>query len=304
VKRVLVTGASGFLGDACVQALLARGYAVHGTGRGDPPDKTGMTWHRTDLLAEAGRERLMQDVRPTHIVHLAWEARPGIYRDSPDNPAWAAASLDLLARAVAAGTERILGIGTCFEYGPYRGPCVEATTPCRPATPYGQAKLAAAEGFAAAARAGAGAAWGRVFFPFGPGEPAAKLIPALIRSLIAGEEFPCSHGEQLRDFIYVEDLAEAMVAVLESAVTGCVNLASGEPRRLHDIVEFFARRLGGADRVRYGARPVSGADAEPMITADIGRLQNETGWTPSIGWQAGAERSLAWWRRRFEEAAA
>jgi UDP-glucuronate decarboxylase len=291
VKRVLVTGASGFLGRACVRSLLARGFEVHGTGRGGPPPIAGLTWHQADLLGEAGRERVIAAVRPSHLVHLAWEARPGLYRDSADNPAWAAASLDLRARAAAVGTGRILGIGTCFEYGPFSGPCVEAATPCRPATPYGRSKLAAAEGFAAA-----GAAWGRVFFPFGPGEPAAKLIPALIRSLIAGEEFPCSQGEQLRDFIYVEDLADAVVAVLQSGLTGIVNLGSGEGRRLKDIMAYFACRIGGADRIRYGAREVSGADAEPLIVADIGRLQRETGWAPSIGWDEGAERSLAWWR--------
>jgi UDP-glucuronate decarboxylase len=291
VKRVLVTGASGFLGRACVRSLLARGFEVHGTGRAGPPPIAGLTWHQADLLGEAGRDRVMAAVRPSHLVHLAWEARPGLYRDSADNPAWAAASLDLLARAVAAGTERILGIGTCFEYGPFSGPCVEAVTPCRPATLYGRSKLEAAEGFAAA-----GAAWGRVFFPFGPGEPAAKLIPALIRCLTAGDEFPCSPGGQVRDFIYVEDLADAMAVVLQSGLTGMVNLGSGEGRRLRDIIAFFARRLGGADRIRYGAREASGMDAEPMIVADIGRLQRETGWAPLIGWEEGAECSLTWWR--------
>jgi len=299
LKRVLVTGASGFLGRACVAKLLARGVEVHGTGRGAaPPGLPGLHWRSADLLDASGRERLLAKVRPTQLVHLAWETRPGLYRDSPDNPAWAAASLDLLARAQAAGTERVLGIGTCFEYGPSPGPCVEATTPCNPVTPYGQAKLATATGFAAA-----GAAWGRVFFPFGPGEAEAKLIPALIRSLTAGETFLCSHGEQLRDFIYIEDLAEAILAVVESNLAGCVNLASGEARSLRSVIAFFARRLGGEDRIRFGARTVSGADADPMITADIGRLRTETGWVPSIGWEAGAERSLAWWRRRLDGAA-
>ncbi|MEI9983439.1 MAG: NAD(P)-dependent oxidoreductase [Aliidongia sp.] len=298
VKRVLVTGASGFLGDAGVRALIARGFEVHGTGRGAAPDLPGLVWHPADLLTEAGRAQLVAAARPSHLLHLAWEARPGLYRDSPDNPAWAAASLDLLDRALASGTERVLGIGTCFEYGPYDGLCVEGVTPCGPATLYGQAKLAAAEGFAAAARSGAGVAWGRVFFPFGPGEPAGRLIPALIRSLAEGEDFACSHGGQLRDFIYVEDLADAMIAVLDGTLTGTVNLGSGEPQRLRDIIGSFARRLGREDLVRYGARGVSGADAEPIIAADIARLRDEAGWTPPVGWAEGVERSLAWWRSR------
>jgi UDP-glucuronate decarboxylase len=242
---------------------------------------------------------VIEAARPSHLLHLAWEARPGLYRDSPDNPAWAAASLDLLARAQAAGAERVFGIGTCFEYGPYDGPCIEGLTPCRPATLYGQAKLEAAEGFV-----GAGAAWGRVFFPFGPGEPGGKLIPALIRSLSAGESFACSQGGQLRDFIYVEDLAASMVVVLESSLTGIVNLGSGEARPLRDIIDAVARRLGRPELIRYGARAADGADAEPIIVADITRLRDEAGWAPTIGFEAGVDRTIAWWRRRFEGSAA
>lgn len=295
MRRVLVTGASGFLGRAGTAALLKRGIEVHGTGRGRPPDLPGLVWHQADLLTVAGRAAVIEAARPSHLLHLAWEARPGIYRDSPDNPAWTAASLELLDRALAAGAERVLGIGTCFEYGPYDGPCVEAVSPCRPATLYGQAKLAAAEGFV-----GAGAAWGRVFFPFGPGEPGGKLIPALIRSLSAGESFACSQGGQLRDFIYTEDLADAMLAVLDSALTGIVNLGSGEARPLRDIIDAVARRLGRPELIRYGARAAAGADAEPIIAADITRLRGEAGWTPSFGFEAGLERTIAWWRRQRE----
>jgi nucleoside-diphosphate-sugar epimerase len=299
MRRVLVTGASGFLGRACVAALLQRGVAVHGTGRGVAPDLPGLVWHPADLLTAAGRAAVIAAARPSHLLHLAWEARPGIYRDSPDNPAWTAASLDLLDRARAAGAERMLGIGTCFEYGPCDGPCVEGVTPCRPATLYGQAKLAAAEGFLAA-----GAAWGRVFFPFGPGEPDGKLIPALIRSLSAGESFACSEGMQLRDFIYSEDLAGSMVAVLESSLTGPVNLGSGEARPLRDIIDAVARRLGRPELVRYGARAATGIDAEPIIAADITRLRDEAGWTPVFGFDAGVERTIAWWRQRLQGGAA
>lgn len=305
LKRVLVTGAAGFIGRACVASLAARGFEVHGTGRVvAPPGFAGVRWHSTDLLDATGRTALLAAARPSHLLHLAWEARPGIYRDSPDNAAWAAASLDLLGRALETGVERVLGIGTCFEYGPSDAPCVETLTPCRPRTLYGHAKLQAAEGFAAAAKAGAGVAWGRVFFPFGPGEPVSKLIPTLIRSLLAGQDFPCSHGEQLRDFIYVEDLAAAIAAVLDSDLTGWVNLGSGDSRSLRSVIDFFACRLGAEQCVQYGVREVSGADADTMIVADIGRLHAGTGWHPALGFEAGAERSLAWWRHRLEGAAA
>ena len=90
--------------------------------------------------------------------------------------------------------------------------------------------------------------------------------------------------------------------MLESELTGVVNLASGEPRSLRSVVTHFARLLGAEDRIRYGAREASGLDAEPMIIADVSRLRRETSWVPSIGWEEGAGRTVAWWQGRSEDA--
>ncbi|MCP3391513.1 NAD-dependent epimerase/dehydratase [Bradyrhizobium sp. CCGB12] len=294
MKRVLVTGASGFLGRALVPALAGRGFEVHGVARSARPAIADVTWHAADLLTEAGRVQALSALRPTHLVHLAWEARPGRYREDPVNRLWAQASIELLARARACGTSRILGIGSCLEYGPQTGLCDERTSQCRPTTLYGQAKLSAAEAYIAA-----GAAWGRVFFPFGPHEPEARLIPSLIRHLRAGQSFDCSHGGQLRDFVYVEDLAQMIVAVLDSDLTGAVNLGSGEPRSLRSVIEHVADRLEARHLIRFGAIAATGVDAEPIIAADVRRLRSVTVDVPVIGFEQGAARDLAWWIDRM-----
>lgn len=294
MKRVLVSGASGFLGRALLPALVGRGFEVHGIARSAQAAVAGVSWHAADLLTEAGRRLALSAARPTHLVHLAWEARPGRYREDPVNRLWAEASIDLLARARAGGTRRILGIGSCFEYGPQSGPCEERTSLCRPTTLYGQAKLATAEAYIAA-----GASWGRVFVPFGPHEPEARLIPSLIRSLRAGREFACSHGGQLRDFVYVDDLAQMIAAVLDSELCGVVNLASGEVRSLRSVVEHVAGLLEARDLVRFGAVAATGVDAEPIIAADVRRLREVTAGLPVVGFEDGAARGLAWWIDRL-----
>ena len=289
MKRVLVTGASGFIGRALVPVLLDRGFEVHGAARTPQPITAGVRWHRADLLTEAGRAHALSVSRPTHLVHLAWEARPGRYREDPVNRIWAAASIDLLARARADGVGRILGIGSCLEYGPQDGPCEEFAE-CRPTTLYGQTKLAAAEAYIAA-----GAAWGRVFVPFGPHEPEERLIPSLIRSLLAVQSIDCSHGEQLRDFVYVDDLAQMIAAVLASELTGVVNLASGETRSLRGVITHIADRMKAAHLVRFGAIAATGVDAEPILAASIRKLRSVTAGVLSIGFEEGTARSLAWW---------
>lgn len=109
--RVLVTGATGFVGRHAVPALLARGFEVHGVGRGVGPNQ-----HAADLLAAEDRRALIARVRPSHLLHLAWDAEPGRYWTSEANLDWVAASLDLARLFAAAGGRRFVGIGTCAEY--------------------------------------------------------------------------------------------------------------------------------------------------------------------------------------------
>ncbi|MBR0995344.1 NAD-dependent epimerase/dehydratase family protein [Bradyrhizobium japonicum] len=294
MRRVLVTGASGFIGRALLPVLVGRGFEVHGVARKARPAVAGVTWHAADLLTEAGRRHALSASRPTHLVHLAWEVRPGHYREHPINRLWADASIDLLSRARACGVSRMLGIGSCLEYGPQSAPCEERTSQCRPTTLYGRAKLATAEAYIAA-----GATWGRVFVPFGPHEPEARLIPSLIRSLRAGEHFACSHGGQLRDFVYVADLAQMIAAVLDSGLTGAVNLASGEVRSLRSVIEHVAGLLDATHLVRFDALAATGLDAEPILAADVRRLRGVSASVPVVGFEERAARTLAWWIDRL-----
>ncbi len=293
MKRALVTGAAGFLGRACVRALNMRGYQVSGVGRRPAPDGfKGTDWLCADLLNTEDRKRLLADARPTHLVHLAWDVASASYLQSRENERWSAASVDLLDRALDFGVQRIVGAGTCLEYGPADRLCHEVESTCQPTTAYGGAKLEVAEAFVRAGNAGARVAWGRIFKPYGPGEPAAKLLPSLLRTLDDGREFACSHGNQIRDFIYLEDLALAMAKLLDSAFTGLINLASGEPRSLRSVISHFAELVGRKDLVRFGAVAASGVDNDPRIVADATRLKSVVGTDGMLGWDEGSRRTV------------
>jgi nucleoside-diphosphate-sugar epimerase len=290
VSRVLVTGGSGFIGRQTLAPLRERGYEVHAPSRSE-----------ADLLAPDTAARLVQDVRPTHLLHLAWDARPGRYWTSTDNVAWVEASLRLLRAFTEAGAERAVMAGTCAEYEwTDEVHCVEGDTPLVPATLYGTAKHALrllAQRYAE--QAGVSFAWGRVFFVFGPHEHPARLASSVAASLVRGEPAETSAGTQVRDFLYSEDLGAAFAALLDSPVAGAVNLASGEPRPIRALVEALGAASGRPDLLRIGARPTP--VGEPAaITADVVRLSDEVRWSPAGTFEQRAADTVAWWAEQLE----
>lgn len=294
-RRVLVTGASGFLGRHALGPLKKAGFEVHGVARGESPSRPGAcAWHRADLLdGEVARE-LCDQVKPTHLLHLAWYAVPGLYWMSPENARWLEASRGLLRSFVRAGGSRAVIAGTCAEYDwtAERVLCRESESPL-PMTPYGKAKAELLEGLPG--DLGVSWAWGRVFFPFGPHEPEARFIPSTIGALLRGEPALLTHGAQIRDFLFVEELGEAFAALLESPVEGVVNIASGEGRSLREVAESVQALLGG--ELRFGARTAPAGEPSRLV-ADVSRLQEKVGWRQSLRFTECLERTVSWWKQQ------
>ena len=287
MTRVLVTGATGYIGRHAVAALRRRGHEV-----------VAVASAQADLLAPDGPERAVAAAGADTLLHLAWYAEHGRFWTAPENLDWVGASLRLVRAFAAAGGRRAVMAGSCAEYGwdCLDGPCVEGVTPLAPATLYGAAKHATHVAAASyAAQEGLGLAWGRVFFSFGPGEAPGRLVAAVARGLLAGEEVPVSEGSQVRDFIAVEELGDAFAALVESDVEGAVNVASGRGVPVRDVVAMVARETGREDLVRPGALPTR-PDDPPLLVADAGRLEREAGWRAREPLEDGIARAVRWWR--------
>src|SRR2546425_6243790 len=310
MNRLLVTGATGFIGMCCLPLLLARGFEVHAVSsrarvhavspRAKDERGDDVIWHQAALLQPTQTARLVAAVQPTHLLHLAWYVVTGKFATAIENFRWVQASLELLRRFHEHGGSRVVMAGSSYEYDWRHGYCAEAVTPTVPVNYYGRCKLALAQlldGFAQSS--GLSHAWARIFFLYGPREHPKRLGSSVIRSLLLGEPARCSHGRQIRDYLHVEDVADALVALLHSEVRGPINIGSGVPVTLRDIVSCIARKLDQAALVQFGAVPSHPHDS-PLVIADVTRLAAELKWRPRYDLDRGLDATIAWWQSELQ----
>lgn len=302
MKRVLLTGATGFIGRHAIEGLRARGYEIHAVA--SPAGgvfSAEVEWHRADLLEPGTPARLAARVRASDLLHFAWYVEPGAFWSSPHNLRWVGASLELLRAFRENGGVRAVLAGSCAEYEWGHDLCTEAGTPLAPATLYGACKHAVQQVASAFARqSGLSFAWGRVFLLYGPHEPPGRLVSSVAASLLKGEPAPCSRGTQLRDILHVQDVADAFVAVLDSVVEGPVNIGSGVPVRVSEVVQALGRAAARPELIRLGALPDRPSDP-PRLCADVAKLRTATGWNPRYDLEAGLRDTIEWWRVRVQE---
>ncbi|MCX6984405.1 MAG: NAD(P)-dependent oxidoreductase [Lentisphaerae bacterium] len=293
MKKLLITGATGFIGRHSLATATAKGYDVYAvTIDKSPPVEKQVNWIHLDLFDYQEVRQKISEIGPSHLLHFAWYAEPGKYWTSVENIKWVQSSLELLTVFQQSGGKRVVFAGSCAEYDWNYGYCSESVTPLGPNTLYGVCKNSLQQIVTKfSAETGISSAWGRIFHLYGPFEHPRRLVPSIINSLLCGQDALCSHGEQIRDFMHVQDVADAFVALLDSDVHGSVNIASGNPVRIRDVVMAIASKLGAANLVRFGAIPVP-ENEPPLLLADVQRLNKEVGWKPSWDLDKGLSQTI------------
>lgn len=294
--RILVTGASGFVGRQVAGALAERGATVIAVSRRPPAANGHVGWLEADLLNERAADTVVAAARPDVVVHLAWIVEHGVFWTSPLNLAWVAASLRLARAAADNQVGRFVAIGTCYEYAwPAAADCEEDATPIAPSTLYGVSKDATRRILSAYLKdCGVSFAWARLFFLYGPGEGPNRLVPSICRSLAAGEPAACSRGLAVRDFMDVRDAGSAIAGVALAGVTGDINIAASEPASVADVALALGRLAGRSDLIRLGALPDRPGEP-PRITATGARLRETTGFLPRFDLDTGLADAIAYW---------
>ncbi|HSA06022.1 MAG TPA: NAD(P)-dependent oxidoreductase [Candidatus Gastranaerophilales bacterium] len=286
MKKVIVTGASGFIGRHTLKPLMDKGFDVYGlVNSTDINNFSNCSQIKANLLNPEEVKETFNKVKPDYLLHLAWDVTSGKYLNSDQNFEWVQASIEIIKQFQQNGGKKAVFAGTCFE---------EYFK-----TPYGISKKALRDIMESYCDLkNINFSWGRIFFLYGPHENPKRLIPYVINSLLNNREAECTEGNQTRDFLHVEDVAQAFVDILESAVNGTIDICSGEPIKINQLINKIGEQMGKNDLIRLGARETSMNEPD-VILGNNNRLVREVGWKPKYSIDKGIEQTIKWWKNEI-----
>ena len=279
--RVIVTGASGFVGSHVLAGLVERAE-VHAVARhaGIAP---AVRWHECDLFDDDRTRVTLERIRATHLIHLPWCTEPGLFWNSAANVDWLQHSLNLVRAFIASGGMNVIVAGSCAEYRWSGEHCREDATPLSDETLYALSKNALhAICTSLCEQAGVRLAWGRIFYAYGVGEARGRFLSSAARAIARGEAIELREADRRLDYVHVRDVAAAFAMLSESQAEGSYNIGSGEGRTVRSMIKALATAASREPKVTHEL----GAVKAPDVVADIEKMR-ALGWAPLVPFEEG-----------------
>lgn len=294
-RRVLVTGSSGFIGSPLCELLLADGHRVWEMNRGGssanvrPDGLDGITYQSvgdqlpSELLAWG----------PETVVNLAWSGIPDY------GQACSVANLEeqirLFEQVVAIeSVERVVGAGTCLEYGARGGLCEEDETAELDSFLAWSKRSLRNYLLLATSTSQIDVVWFRIFYAYGPRQRCEGLLPSMLAEAASGRQFPLINPDGAKDFVYIDDVVEAFRrAVNPDSPSGTFNVGSGFLVSLRDVWDAAVRSVEGRTDEEAMFTPVSAEASDSEIYASLERVSQSFGWHPRVPLEEGIRRT--WW---------
>ena len=300
MRKILITGAAGFIGSNLINTLLKQECEIAVINRSDNPNFKNIKKYIGDICEYSFIEKSILDFQPNKVFHLA-----GYKNRSPDI---AEVSLSLnvnligtlnLYQALLKVTtvQSVVSLGTTDEYGINNSSFTESSFE-NPISPYGFSKLCGTQ---------LAKFFNRNFnlpvvvlrptIAYGPLQANDMFIPSLINTLIANKDFKMTEGNQLRDFIYISDLVEAMLLISENQnCSGKIfNIGSGMSQKLKDVASTIASGFNKEYLLKLGSIPYRQNEVMKYMTS-IDKVKNTFGWKPKIDFKKGIELTIKHYR--------
>lgn len=304
IRHAVITGATGMIGSTLARLLLEEGADVTCLVRPNSPRAANLPKGIRTVEIDVND---LASVDPAAIgsadafFHLAWMGSApsgrGLLDAQVDNITNTLRAVDL---AEALGCKVFVGAGSQAEYGRVEG-ALSPDTPTNPETGYGIAKLAAGRLSRLACKdKGIRHEWARILSIFGPGDAAHTMVMSVIADACAGRAPRCTKGEQLWDYLYVDDCAAALIGMAKQGSDGAVYpIGSGKQRQLREFIECICDACGTGVRPDFGAVPYYPLQVM-NLRADISALEADTGFKPRVSFEEGVARTVEWYRKRLE----
>jgi|SRR5579863_2240861 len=299
--RIFLTGASGFVGSHLLEQLAGSEHKTAILLRPKGNRQRIEKWlDRVEVIeGELSRQETWSDAlnrfAPETVIHLAWGGVLNKSRDDVGQVQNVTDTIELVKTAHQAGATAWIGLGSQAEYGPCNRR-IDENQPTNPTTLYGTSKLASCWlARSLCAKLGLRFAWLRLFSSFGPGDDPSWMIPSLILKLLSGGRPALTGCEQLWDYLYVADAAEAiLMTALSANAEGVFNLGSGEAWPLREVVESIRDLVKPGAPLGFGEIPYR-PDQVMHLEADISRLKNIVGWRPRTSLAEGLKKTVAFY---------
>lgn len=301
IKKAIITGATGMIGSTLAKQLIAQGTLVLAVVRPGTQKRTNLPDSPLLSLVECGVDEIatlpekLDDHAWDCFFHLAWaDAFGGGRNDMDSQISNITGTVHAVRAAAAMGCTAFVGAGSQAEYGRVEGK-LSPKTPAFPENGYGMAKLCAGEmSRVECKKFGIRHVWMRILSVYGPGDNAYTLVRSAIETFLDAKPASFTPGEQLWDYLYSEDAAQAILLAGEKGRDGAVYpLGSGCAKPLKDYI------LAIRDAIAPGAESGLGVRDYPEgqvmhLEADINALTQDTGFVPQIDFETGIKRTIDW----------
>jgi len=308
MSKIIVTGATSMIGAAVVREALAQDRDVVAVVR-----KNSSNFGNIAELKDSSKLEIVEcDIQDygkldagskcDAFLHLAWEKTDAASRDdvyAQTNNIYY--TLDAVGAAERAGCSVFVNTGSQAEYG-RTGEKLRGDTACNPESGYGIAKYAAGKlGYLAASQAGIRYCHTRILSTYGEGMDGNTLIAYLIKSFLKNESPILTKCEQLWDFMYVQDTARALLAIVEKGKDGkAYPIGIGKAKELCEYVEKIRDIVNPSINLAFGTKEYY--PHQPMyLCADISQLQADTGFEPIVSFEAGIKKTVDWFKTQMED---
>jgi nucleoside-diphosphate-sugar epimerase len=296
--RILVTGGTGFIGSPLLCRLCEVGAHVYAVSREQQPEtRPNIRWYQGDLADLPTTTTLLQAIKPQVIYHLASHVTGarGTEAIVPTFHSNLMTTVNLLTSAQAVGCERFILPGSLEEPS-------SNVTDVVPSSPYAVAKWASsAYGRMFHALYQFPIVMLRVFMVYGPGQrDLQNLIPYVIGSLLKGDMPQLTDGQRAIDWIYVDDVVEALIAsALAHNVEGkTIDIGSGKTETVRSVVQTLARIMESDNVLLFGTKP--DRPLEQVRVADIHAAEKLLRWFPKVSLEEGLERTIEWYKHHLK----